>query len=233
MALLAVIGGFALVRTRGFVAAGAAIVGLSATLKLPGAIPALVLAMRDRRARVVVLAGIGLSLLVSLPMMAGAAAHAQPRGPYAPQASLQAAVKASAWLVFHSDAAASIAAWIVAAAVAAALAARGVAQLRRQRNEGWTWLAAAAWALVPNPYPWYGIWIVAVAAVAPDTRGALVLLAFSATSLLRYEPDAVGTPGALTTGALAIAASLPFVGAVTTRSWRIHRRSDLVHTKRQ
>ncbi|MBV8489572.1 MAG: hypothetical protein JO199_03505, partial [Candidatus Eremiobacteraeota bacterium] len=77
--------------------------------------------------------------------------------------------------------------------------------------EGWAWLAAAAWALIPNPYPWYGTWLVAVAALAPRTRSCFALILLSLAALLRYAPDAVGVPSTLASVALAIAATLPFV----------------------
>lgn len=81
----------------------------------------------------------------------------------------------------------------------------------RRLDEGWIWLGIAAWVLVPNPYPWYGLWLVALAALAPHApvgRGAILL---SLTSVLRYIPDAAGTPHPPLSVALGIAAVLPLV----------------------
>lgn len=63
--------------------------------------------------------------------------------------------------------------------------------------------------LVPNPYPWYGLWPIAAAALAPGTRVATAALVLSLTSLLRYLPDAVAAPNEPLAVALGIAAVLP------------------------
>ena len=86
---------------------------------------------------------------------------------------------------------------MLAACAAAALGWAAFRRLRSGEREGWLYLALAGWLLLPNPYPWYGIWLAALAAFAPGTRAAAVLLALSLASLLRYVPDAVypGTPG--------------------------------------
>ena len=64
--------------------------------------------------------------------------------------------------------------------------------LRCQQDEGWVWLGIAAWAVIPNPYPWYSLWLVAVAALSLRSRAAAVAIALSLTSVLRYVPDAAG-----------------------------------------
>ena len=71
--------------------------------------------------------------------------------------------------------------------------------------------------LVPNPYPWYGVWLLAVAAFAPGTRGAAVLLGLSLTALLRYIPDAVATPGPSVSIGLSLLALAPFAALVRWR----------------
>ena len=108
-----------------------------------------------------------------------------PHGTYAPQASLQA--------IFAPVS--PILAWCAAAATCALLAMRtesfcfGDAAPRAGFGSG-----SAAWVLVPNPYPWYGIWLVALAALEPRSRAATVAIVLSLVSLLRYVPDAVATP---------------------------------------
>ncbi|HEY1654886.1 MAG TPA: hypothetical protein VGF86_07230, partial [Candidatus Tumulicola sp.] len=74
------------------------------------------------------------------------------------------------------------------------------------------------WLLVPNPYPWYGIWLLAVAAYAPGTRAAAVAIGLSLTALLRYVPDAVATPGPLVAIGLSIAALVPFAALLRPRA---------------
>ncbi|HZV77371.1 MAG TPA: hypothetical protein VFF63_06420 [Candidatus Babeliales bacterium] len=201
LALAVVLAGFALVR-RGFAGTGAALAALSALLKPPGGAAAVALAAVDRRARFGALCGLAASAALSFPLVAGAATELLPHGAYAPQASLQAALAPLG----------SVAAIALAVAAAAALTARGIALLRAGKREGWIWLGLAAWVIVPNPYPWYGIWLVALATLAPKTRAAATALLLSFASLLRYVPDAVVTPGAPISAALGIVAMLPFAG---------------------
>ncbi len=200
LALLVVLAGFGLARR--LPAAGAALVALSALIKLPGAVAAAAFAAADRRARLGAAAGLALAALVSTPLLAGIATQVAPHGRYAPQASLQALFAP----LGESPA------LLLAGALAIALAARALIALRARRVEGWALLGIAAWLLVPNPYPWYGIWLAALAAMAPRTRAAGVALALSFTSLLRYAPDAVTVPGPPLAAALGGLAALPLLG---------------------
>ncbi len=200
LALFVVLAGFALARR--LPAAGAALVALSATIKLPGVAAAVGLAAADRRTRLGAGAGLAIAALVSLPLLAGVATQVAPHGHYAPQASLQALLAPLG----------EIPALLLAGAAAATLAARALIALRAGRAEGWVLLGLAAWLLVPNPYPWYGIWLVALAAMAPRTRAAGVALALSFTSLLRYAPDAVTVPGPPLAAVLGGLAALPLLG---------------------
>ena len=70
----------------------------------------------------------------------------------------------------------------------------------------------AAWVLVPNPYPWYGLWLVALAGLAPRSRAGAVAILLSLTALLRYVPDAIAIPSPPIGVALGIAAALPLLG---------------------
>jgi hypothetical protein len=193
LALAIALGGFALAH-RGWLGVGAAAVALSATVKSPGAAGAVALAVTEARARAGAIAGLAIAALLSWPLVSGVAEHLMPSGHYAPYASLQA-----------------VAGPIVALVVAAALAANAIARLRRNSIDGWIWLALGGWALLPNPYPWYGLWLIALAALAPQSRVGAVAIALSFTSLLRYAPDAIGAPNPVAAIALGVGASSPFL----------------------
>ncbi|HYL26457.1 MAG TPA: hypothetical protein VEW74_01415 [Candidatus Nitrosotalea sp.] len=208
LALAVVLAGFAVMRRyRNF---GAAIIALSGTVKIPGIAAAAAAGLADRRALLGAAGGATLAAALSLPLLAGAASRIAPHGVYAPQASLQAiAASLSPPL-----------AWVLALAVAVALIARGRALLRVENVEGWIWFALAAWVLVPNPYPWYGLWLVAVAALAPRSRVGSVAIALSLTSLLRYVPDAIATPAPAVAAVLGLAAALPLLALTPLRMRR-------------
>jgi hypothetical protein len=201
LALAFVFAGFAVVRV-GRAGIGAAIVGLSALIKSPAAGGAIALALYDRRARVGAMVGLAAAATLSFPLVRAIATQLAPHGQYAPQASLQAVFAPLGPFVALG----------IALVASAALAIRGVALLRRTRNEGWVCLTLAGWVLVPNPYPWYSLWLIAVAAIAPRTRPGAVAILLSFTSLLRYVPDAVGTPSTPLSVALGALATLPLLG---------------------
>lgn len=205
LALAIVLAGFALVRGP-LVGLGAAVAGLSALVKLPGAAAAAALAIADRRARLGAAAGIAIAGAFSLPLLRGVTTQLAPHGRYAPEASLQAVLAPFG----------PVPAWSLAGVAAVALAVRAIALLRAGRADGWVWLGVAGWALVPNPYPWYSLWLVALAAMAPRTRVAAVAIVLSFASLLRYVPDAVGVPGQAVASALGILASLPLLWLLRT-----------------
>jgi alpha-1,6-mannosyltransferase len=208
LALAIVLCGFALARHR-FVQAGAAVVALSALVKPPGVLAVGALAVANPRARMGAAVGLGIAAFFSVPLIEGVATQLAPHGRYAPQASVQA--------IFAPLG--PIAAFAIAAALAIALFVAGIRLLRCGRDEGWIWLGLAAWSLVPNPYPWYAIWLVAPAAMAPRSREACVAVLLSFTSLLRYVPDAIATPTGPLAVALAVAAALPLAGLVPLRRW--------------
>ena len=93
-------------------------------------------------------------------------------GGYFPQVSLQGLVFAAMGALGAGGA--TLVAIAVAICAAAALGSASVAgSLRGGDRQGcWIVLALAAWLLVPNPYPWYGIWLVAAGALAPESRAA-------------------------------------------------------------
>jgi len=145
-----------------------------------------------------------------IPLFAGIAADLAPHGHYAPSVSLQAAFAPLGAPV----------ALAAAFAAAALLAIGGVRRLRARDDQGWIWLAIAAWSLIPNPYPWYGLWLAAVAAMSLRSRAATVAIALSLTSVLRYVPDAIGAMPTPISVALAVVASLPFAALIPLRAVR-------------
>jgi hypothetical protein len=200
IALLGVLAGFVLLR-RGFFNVGAAVVALSGLIKPPGIAAAIALAAVERRARIGAILGVIIVLGLSFPLAAGIATQLAPHGTYAPQASLQAIVAPIS----------PAAARGLALAVSALIAMRAVALLRRRETTGWIWLGLAAWVLLPNPYPWYALWLLALAALTPATLPAGVAILLSFSSLLRYVPDVIGTPSAPVAAALGIVATLPLL----------------------
>ena len=198
LALAVVLSGFALVR-RHWAGVGAAVAALAALVKLPGMAAAAALAVVDRRARLGAAIGAAVVAALSIPLVTGVATQLAPHGRYAPQASLQA-------LFAPLSPALAVAA---AVAVAIVLAVAGLRRLKNRAVEGWIWLGIGAWVLVPNPYPWYGLWLVAIAATAPQSRAGRAAVLLSLTALLRYAPDAIATPSPALQAALGLLATLP------------------------
>lgn len=184
--LAIVLAGFALVQ-RSRVFAGALTVALSALIKAPGLIAAALFAVhawhvRERRARVVggVLLGAAIVIGLAIPLEYGVQAHLAGAGRYFPQYSLQ----ALAALVFPPPFAYAIV--IVPFAVAAIC---GLWLLGTGNVRGAQWIALAAWCAVPNPYPWYALWILPGAFLAWDTPEARAIIAASLLAALRYYAE--------------------------------------------
>lgn len=207
IALAIVLFGFVLVRNR-WAWLGAAIVALSVLIKPPGLAAAVALGIRDRRARLGAIAGVFVAALLSVPLLRGVATQLVPHGHYEPQASLQAIVAPLS----------PLAAVAVALTASTLLAVSGVTLLRSRSPEGWVWLGLAGWVLVPNPYPWYALWLLALAALAPRTRAGKAAILLSLTSVLRYVPDAVGTPNGIVSAILGLAATLPLLALIPSRA---------------
>lgn len=172
LALAIVLAGFALAaRARWF--AGALVVALSALLKAPGAVAAAALALtswrdRPRFAKTAGGAALGIALVAALaiPLEYGVRTHLAPHGHYLPQYSLQyVSIPLTAVVI------AALLAWSYFNRPSAA------------------YLALAAWIAVPNPYPWYAVWLLPLAFLAWNTSGAWALIALSLLTAVRYYPD--------------------------------------------
>ena len=209
IALAAVLAGCAIARC-GWPVLGAALAAAAGSIKLPAAGAALVFARGTAGARLGAALGFALSLAASIPLLLGVAGHMAPQGRFAPEGSVAAIVKPLA-LALLPDAASTALTAGVTAALAIALAWPALGMLRRGEPELWPRLAIAAWVLIPNPEPWYGVWLVAIAALAPGTPSAFVALALSFFALLRYVPDAVGAPSPPQAVALGLAATAPLL----------------------
>ena len=198
LALAIVLSGFALAaRSRAFT--GALLVALSALIKAPGALAAIALslwAVQDRP-RVVRLASgtaLGLAIVAALaiPLEYGVRSNLVPQGHYLPQFSPQYVSIPLAIVV------------IVASISSAALRYLSV-------TEKVVYLAFAAWCAIPNPYPWYAVWLIPLAFLAWRTPAAWALIAASLLIVLRYYPDATTPHFAYPPGAalVAIAFGIP------------------------
>jgi hypothetical protein len=195
MALAVVLGGFA-IAMRGRLFRGALTVALAALVKAPGAIAALAFAAaswpdRARFPRVAggALAGVAIAAALAVPLEYGVRAHLLPSGHYAPQFSLQAVSLPLAV--------------ITAAALVAALLYAGVT-----RRSAAVLLAFAAWLAIPNPYPWYAVWLLPIAFLVWESAWAWAILALSLLAIARYYPDATFSTLPSTLGTAIVAAEL-------------------------
>lgn len=215
LAVAVALGGYALARRRpGW--AGAGLAALAGAIKLPGLLAAVPIARTHRRAAIGAVAGAAIALALSIPLLSAVATGLAPHARYAPEASLQAVVK-TVVSGFVREPEASALTWAAAAIAAAGLLMPTLRRLRNGSAEGWAYAALAGWLLVPNPYPWYGTWLLAVAAAAPGSAAAGVLVGLSFSSFLRYVPDTVSAPGPAGAVALGVAALLPYALLVRTR----------------
>jgi len=173
--------------------------------------------MAGGRARIGAALGALAAVAASVPLLYAVATELAPQGRFAPEASLEALVKPLAFAVVHGDAAATVLTTLVATIAMLACVARGIARVRDGRLEGWLYCALGAWLLIPNPYPWYALWLLPLAAAAPNTRPAAVALWLSLFSMLRYVPDAIGAPAPAGAAILGAVATLPFLALLRAK----------------
>lgn len=188
--LAAVLAGVALYRRSA--ALGAFVTILAAAIKIPALLAGAALALqallerRDWRVVPAALVAFGLVVVTSLPLLAGTMKDLTPHGHYAPFASVQSLHPALAVIV----------------AVAVLFRARGATTV----VDRFTLAALAAWLFIPNPYPWYALWLLPLGAWATDRRIAMTVVLVCAAALLRYIPDAVAIPSIAGTLVLGLAA---------------------------
>ena len=205
--VLVVFAAFALLR-RGDARASGALFGLAPLLKIIGAAAgplALVWLWGKRDVRsgrfalglmVGLVVAAALVLPLQLKLLGAFAGHAR----YAPQFSFQSLVGIVPALVV-----------VVAAAVT------GVRALARGDENGALWLAIAGWLAIPNPYPWYALWLLPVAVAFPPSRTTTALWAATILAGLRYLPEAFGNVPHLATAILTLALLAPIAFAIPAR----------------
>ncbi|MBV9271627.1 MAG: hypothetical protein JO165_11050 [Candidatus Eremiobacteraeota bacterium] len=178
-------------------ALGAFVIALSSLVKAPGLAAAAAFAMfsagdRSRFTRVVsgMLAGTLVTALLSLRFEWGVRQVLVPRGHYTPQFSLQFVTATISQWIFGANDNAFFAGVAFALLLCGALFIFGAAQTIRGQREGFAYLALALWLAIPNPYPWYAMWMLPVAFVALNSRASWAIVLASLTSVFRYLPDA-------------------------------------------
>jgi hypothetical protein len=168
-------------------------------LKAPGILVGAAVALagishgRARRALGGLAVGVAVAIVVGAPAALRSVADVGRHGHYQPQYSLQAlAVLAAHGLGPAHAATIGIAlALLLCAAVAVAAV---VAWRAPEPGTALCYLAIAAWLALPNPYPWYALWVLPVAVLALDHAAGLALWAATISIVIRYLPDAFGSP---------------------------------------
>jgi hypothetical protein len=194
---------------------GTAIAAMAGALKFPAVVAALPAGIRGR-AWIGALAGAAVTVAATWPVLTHWTAGANAHGSYAPHVSLQGLLFAVLSPALGRGTATTLT-LLAAIAAAAALGWSAIADLRNGRRQGWIRLALAAWLLIPNPYPWYGLWLVAVAAISPETREARTAVWLPVGALLRYYPDAAGLPSFPLEALADALALLPYIALVSVR----------------
>jgi len=134
-----------------------------------------------RRSIAVAAAATFLALAASLPLLHGVRDHVLAHARFAPQFSLSA--------LLASIVPAQTAVWIVLAGCGLGAIA-GTARLLRGDPQGAAVAAAALWLAIPNPHPWYGLWLLPAAFLARSGLLRWSLVAASLAVALRDWPDA-------------------------------------------
>ena len=127
--------------------------------------------------------------ILSRPFEVTLATGLIPHGRYVPQYSLQYLVARGATVLFGSHVHAIELAISVAVVSAGWLAYRGARFAAAGNVRGAGFLAFALWLIIPNPYPWYALWILPVAFLAFEQRISWAIVAASLTIFARYLPD--------------------------------------------
>lgn len=194
--LAVVLAGFIVARN-GRLAVGACVIAMSSLIKAPGVAAAAALALyswHDRRAfaraALGATAGIMLTAVVSLPFAWGVRNVLIPHGHYTPQYSFQWLCSIMLQMAMPHRPHAFDLGVALGLLAAGSLALYGVRLVLRREREGALFMALGLWLAIPNPYPWYALWILPVAFVALGTRASWAILIASLMMVFRYLPEA-------------------------------------------
>ncbi len=193
--LMFVLLGFIAIRRFGLFV-GAFIIASSALIKASGLAAAVVLAVfswssRGRFVQVLagIAAGIALTGILTLPFDAGMRTLLVPHAQYTPQFSAQFLIAQILTTIYRNHFHALELGVAVAVVSCGVLMMHGVRLAVKGESEGAAYIALGLWFLIPNPYPWYALWILPVAFLCMRTRAALAIVAASVTIFVRYLPE--------------------------------------------
>jgi alpha-1,6-mannosyltransferase len=196
LVVAAVLGGILAAR-RGRPALAGAVLAATPLLKAIGLLagPGLwtTLAGRERAVFARTFAALGLAVAaIVVPLQLGALAGLAQHGRYAPQFSLQGLLGPVAALL-----------------CALALALSALPGLRARRPAATQRLALALWLAIPNPYPWYALWIAPLVTFGALGWEGAALFAATISVTLRYLPDAFGDVSGAAATSIAAGVVLP------------------------
>ena len=172
---------------------GVALATLGALIKAPAL--AAGAALGFHRSIVGFLVGVAIVVLATGPLVIGISNGVAAHGHYLPLASVQA----------------------VSPILAAALGTLVLLRMRVMTDpiDRWCLAALALWPAIPNPYAWYSLWILPIAAFSRDRRVAYTTIAVSGAAMFRYIPDAVALPHGLLAILLALPATVAYAPLFT------------------
>ena len=177
---------------------GATLLGLASLVKAPGlAIGLVLVSLRSalgRTGRLPLALALMLAIVGNVPLLRGLRAGVGASGHYLPQFSLQALGARLVSAAGLGDPLASALGIALGLAACAAAAVFGLRALQRRDGSGLAWLVLAAWLAAPNPYPWYGLWLLPFAVAVLDRPIGIALLGVTISSVVRYLPDASSAP---------------------------------------
>ncbi len=193
--LLIVLCGFVMLKRFGLTAGSFVIAG-SSLVKAPGVAAGIVLAtfawpVRSHFIKIAagLCGGIVLTAIIALPFEAGISNVLIPRGHYTPQFSAQYLVSEFARQLLPGHAGALELGVALALVASGALLLYGLRLSVLGKLEGAAFMALALWLAIPNPYPWYALWILPVAFLSFQSSGSVAIIVASLIIFLRYLPD--------------------------------------------
>ncbi|MBC5829782.1 MAG: hypothetical protein GIW98_06270 [Candidatus Eremiobacteraeota bacterium] len=193
--LLIVLCGFIMLRRFGLTI-GSFVIAASALVKAPGVAAGMVLAafawpVRSNFVKVAagMCGGIIFTAMIARPFEAGISNVLIPRGHYTPQYSAQYLFSDFAGQLLQGHAHTLEFGVAVALVASGALLLFGLRSIVSGKAEGAAFMALALWLAIPNPYPWYALWILPVAFVSFGSSASLAVIAASLAVFARYFPD--------------------------------------------